>query len=151
MVPLTIAPLTIDSLNASQPVLGEAAALVTREVMQDVITKGTGKKLIDILHYTGFGKSGTAQLVKPTGGYFDDRYMSSFLLGAPFDRPKLAILVTIEDPDKTKGPHGGGALAGPCAARIMNEALEYIGVPTAGELVYKPEKDAAKKSLAHAE
>ena len=70
--------------------------------------------------------------------------MASFLLGAPFERPELAILVTIEDPDKSKGVTGGGALAGPCAAEIMNEALEYIGVPTKGELVYG-EKEASDK------
>jgi cell division protein FtsI (penicillin-binding protein 3) len=142
MVPLSIAPRAPGSLSGSEPVLSEAAALSTREVMQDVITKGTGKKLMDELRFTGFGKSGTAQLVKREGGYYDDRYVSSFLLGAPFDRPKLAILVTIEDPDKKKGPHGGGALAGPCAARIMNEALEYIGVPTDGTLVYKEDKSS---------
>lgn len=147
MVPLSIAPVADGSLTGSMRALGEASALMTREVMQDVIVRGTGKKLKDILHYTAFGKSGTAQLVNPKGGYFDDRYVSSFLLGAPFDRPKIAILVTIEDPDKvkTKGAYGGGALAGPCAARIMNATLEYLGVPTEGELVYAEKKDEAKK------
>ena len=75
--------------------------------------------------------------------------MSSFLLGAPFDQPELAILVTIEDPDKSKGVTGGGALAGPCAAEIMNEALEYIGVPTNGELAYG-DKTTEKKRVARA-
>ncbi|MFZ9913812.1 MAG: peptidoglycan D,D-transpeptidase FtsI family protein [Phycisphaerales bacterium] len=147
MVPLSIAPVADGSLTGSLDAIGEPAALMTREVMQDVIVRGTGKKLKDILHFSGFGKSGTAQLVNPQGGYFDDRYVSSFLLGAPFDRPEVAILVTIEDPDKikTKGAYGGGALAGPCAAKIMNTALEYMGVPTDGELVYAEKKDDAKK------
>ncbi len=148
MVPLSLAPLADDSLSGSQPVLSPKIVAETRAVMEDVILEGTGKRLKNILRYTAFGKSGTAQLVNPKGGYFQDRYMSSFLLGAPFDRPELAILVTIEDPDKSKGVTGGGALAGPCAAEIMNEALEYLGVPQTGELVYGEKKNATKNGIA---
>ncbi len=140
MIPLSITPTAATSLSGAQPVISAKVAQTTREVMQDVILEGTGKRLKNILLYTGFGKSGTAQLVNPKGGYFQDRYMASFLLGAPFEQPELAILVTIEDPDKSKGVTGGGALAGPCAAEIMNEALEYIGVPTDGELAYGEKK-----------
>ena len=145
-----LTPLADDSLSGTQPVLSSKVALETREVMEAVITEGTGKRLKNILLYPAFGKSGTAQLVNPKGGYFQDRYMSSFLLGAPFDRPELAILVTIEDPDKSKGVTGGGALAGPCAAEIMNEALEYLGVPHGGELAYGEKKPAAKNGIAAA-
>jgi cell division protein FtsI (penicillin-binding protein 3) len=153
MIPLSITPTAATSLRGAQPVISAKVAQTTREVMQDVILEGTGKRLKNVLVYTGFGKSGTAQLVNPKGGYFQDRYMSSFLLGAPFDQPELAILVTIEDPDKSKGVTGGGALAGPCAAEIMNEALEYIGVPTNGELAYgekTTDKTTDKKRVARA-
>jgi cell division protein FtsI/penicillin-binding protein 2 len=110
--------------------------------MEDSIRAGTGKKLKDILRYTAFGKSGTAQLVNPKGGYYDGRYISSFIIGAPFDDPKIAVLVAIEDPDlkKTGASYGGGALAGPCAAHIVNGALDYLGVPSDGELVYSEKK-----------
>jgi cell division protein FtsI (penicillin-binding protein 3) len=150
MVPLSMAPQATGSVSGSEPVVSEKTMMVTRETMQDVIREGTGKKLKDILVYSGFGKSGTAQLVNPKGGYFQDRYMSSFLLGAPFDAPELAILVTIEDPDKSKGVTGGGALAGPCAAHIMNEALEYLGVPTDGQLVYSDKKKSGDAEVAAA-
>jgi len=152
MVPLAIAPAAEGSLRGSMPAIGPDAARETREAMQDVIVSGTGKKLKDILVFSAFGKSGTAQLVRPKGGYFDDRYMSSFILGAPFEEPEIVVLVTIEDPDrvKTKGAYGGGALAGPCAARIVNGTLGYLGVPTRGELVYSDKKSSAK-SVARAE
>lgn len=127
------------------PVLNEPVVMATREAMEKVITEGTGKRLKPILHYRAFGKSGTAQLAAPKGGYYADRYMSSFIMGAPYEQPKIVILVTIEDPDKKKlgDGVGGGALAGPCAAKIMNGALEYIGVPHGAELPYEPKTKIA--------
>ena len=146
MVPLSLEPRDPRAQVVSRRALGESSTRVTREVMEDVIRQGTGKKLKDILRYTAFGKSGTAQLVNPKGGYYDGRYISSFIIGAPMEDPKIAVLVTIEDPDKvrTKGSYGGGALAGPCSAHIVNGTLEYLGVPTDGELVYADKKDDKK-------
>ena len=155
MVPLTLEPRDPRAQVPSRRALGEGASRLTREVMEDVIRQGTGKKLKDILRYTAFGKSGTAEMVSPQGGYHDGRYISSFIIGAPLEDPKIAVLVAIEDPDvkKTKGAYGGGALAGPCSAHIVNGALEYLGVPTDGELVYsdkKGEKKEEKKTVAAA-
>ena len=146
MVPLTLEPIATDARIPTRRALGEQAAMVTREVMEDAIKQGTGKKLKDILRFTAFGKSGTAQLVNPKGGYYDGRYISSFIIGAPFEDPRIAVLVAIEDPDKvkTRGSYGGGALAGPCSAHIVNGTLEYLGVPTDGELVYSEKKGPAK-------
>ena len=42
------------------------------------------------------------------GGYHEDRYVSSFIVGAPFDTPRLVILCVIEDLDKRVGPYYGG-------------------------------------------
>lgn len=64
-------------------------------------------------------------------------------MGAPYEQPKIVILVPIEDPDKKKLGDGDGALAGPCAAKIMNGALEYIGVPHGSELPYEPKTKIA--------
>lgn len=151
MVPLSLEPRDARMVPPTRRAIGEQSMLSTRDAMQDVIREGTGKKLKDILRFTAFGKSGTAQLVNPKGGYYDGRYMSSFIIGAPFEDPKIAVLVTIEDPDKvkTKGSYGGGALAGPCAAHIVNGTLEYLGVPNTGELVYS-DKKSEKKTVAAA-
>jgi cell division protein FtsI (penicillin-binding protein 3) len=151
MTPLAMTPSAPGGLGGTMPVLGQRALRETREAMQDVITQGTGKKLKDILRFTGFGKSGTAQLVREQGGYYDDRYIVSFIMGAPFEDTRIAVLVTIEDPDKVKlkGQYGGGSLAGPVAARIVNGALDYLGVPNDGTLVYSDKKQAPR--LAQAE
>jgi cell division protein FtsI/penicillin-binding protein 2 len=148
MVSLSLRPHDASALSGSATVLSAAAVKETREVMEKVITEGTGKRLKDILLYRAFGKSGTAQLTKEKGGYYQDRYMSSFIAGAPYEDPDIVVLVTIEDPDKSKGVTGGGALAGPVVGHIINDVLGYMGVPTEGKLVYSDKKEEPKKKVA---
>jgi cell division protein FtsI/penicillin-binding protein 2 len=133
MVELSLERLPRDREPQTRRVLPEAVALATRDAMRGVLLEGTGRRANLFAMYEVFGKSGTAQLPKPKGGgYYDDRYVSSFIAGAPFDRPKIAVLVVVDDPDKHRLGHnryGGGAIAGPAAVRIINETLQYLGVP----------------------
>ena len=110
-------------------VLSEAIALEAREAMESVVTEGTGRKAQSD-RYRMFGKSGTAQLPKPKGqgkGYYEDRYVSSFIAGAPFRNPRIVCLAVLDDPDKAKG-HFGGSIAGPVCRDVIDETLEYMGV-----------------------
>lgn len=149
MVPLTLRPLAPNALTASAHVLSSGAVDQSRRAMEKVITEGTGKKLKDILYYRAFGKSGTAQLASPKGGYFGDKYLASFIAGAPYDNPEIVVLVTIEDPDakskKTGGATGGGAVAGPVVGHIINDVLGYMGAPSDGELAYAEKKTGSNK------
>jgi len=128
-------------------VLPEPVALMTRDAMRGVMLEGTGHRANKVAMYEVFGKSGTAQLTKPKGGgYYQDRYISSFIAGAPYDHPKIAVIVVIDDPDKHKlgyNNYGGGAIAGPAAVRIINETLQYMGVPV------KPADDSTKVAAAN--
>ena len=116
-------------------VMAEAIALTARDAMEGVMIEGTGRKAQSEL-YRMFGKSGTAQLPKPKGqgkGYFEDRYVSSFIAGAPFENPRIVCLVVLDDPDKSKG-HYGGSIAGPLCRDMVDEVLNYMGVePDQGE------------------
>ena len=111
------------------PVLAEPVALVAREAMERVLAEGTGRKAQSAT-YRMFGKSGTAQLPKPKGqgrGYYEDRYVSSFIAGAPLANPRLVVLCVIDDPDRRKG-HFGGSIAGPVVRDVIDESLNYLGV-----------------------
>lgn len=108
-------------------VLSPELTLQAREAMRDVMTDGTGRRA-QSQHYQLFAKSGTAQLPRRDGrGYHEDRYVSSFIAGAPFTDPRLVVLCVIDDPDKRQG-HYGGAIAGPVVRDVMDEALTYLGV-----------------------
>jgi len=111
-------------------ILDPSIAHLTRSAMRTVMTEGTGRKSQSDT-YRLFGKSGTAQLPKVEGGgYHEDRYVSSFIAGAPFDTPRLVVLCVIEDPDKRIGPYYGGLVAGPVVRDVMDYSLGYLGVPS---------------------
>ncbi len=116
-----------DVMFVRKAITPEIAAL-TRKIMGKVMTEGTGMKSRSE-QYKLFGKSGTAQLPCADGsGYFEDRYIASFIAGAPIDNPKLVVLCVIDDPDKTIG-HYGGTVAGPVVRDVIEQSLNYLRVP----------------------
>jgi cell division protein FtsI/penicillin-binding protein 2 len=120
-----------DVMFVREAITPEIAAL-TRQTMGKVMTEGTGRK-VQSKQYALFGKSGTAQLPRADGkGYFEDRYIASFIAGAPIDSPKLIVLCVIDDPDKTIG-HYGGTVAGPVVRDVMERTLSYLKVPPSVE------------------
>lgn len=115
-----------DVLIVRKAITAETAAL-TRQIMGEVMTEGTGQRAQSKM-YSLFGKSGTAQLPKEDGkGYFEDRYIASFIAGAPIDSPELIVLCVIDDPDKSIAYYGG-TVAGPVVRDVIEDTLQYLGV-----------------------
>jgi cell division protein FtsI/penicillin-binding protein 2 len=112
-------------------VIPEDVARVTREVMAEVMLEGSGRRARSGL-YTMFGKSGTAQLPKAEGGgYYEHRYVSSFIAGAPLSDPRIVVLCVIDDPERAKG-HWGGQVAGPAVRDVIDDTLRYLAVAPDG-------------------
>ena len=122
-----------DRTGSSSSVPGEtvvgrnAAEWVVSVPMQEVITRGTGKKA-QIPGYDVFGKTGTAQSLSPHGGYRHGKYIASFVCGAPVETPQLLVLVVVNQAT-TGGEAFGGRVAAPAAAAILQQALEYRHIP----------------------
>ena len=96
--------------------------------MIGVVEEGTARKAKSE-HYQMYGKTGTAELAVPgQRGYDRDRYTASFIAASPFERPRIVVLAIIDDPDKRKG-HFGGSIAGPVVRDVVDDALQYLGVP----------------------
>ena len=96
--------------------------------MRDVVLRGTGTRA-NLPGYSVFGKTGTAQkLDAETGTYSADKYVSSFLCGAPAENPRVMVLVVVDEPS-TGGSHYGGTVAAPAAAEILRQTLAYLRVP----------------------
>jgi cell division protein FtsI (penicillin-binding protein 3) len=114
--------------STGRRVLSESIARTAREAMRDVITEGTGR-LAQSEKYALFGKSGTAQLPRKDGkGYYEDRYVASFIAGAPLHDPRIVVLCVIDDPDRSID-HFGGKIAGPVVRDLIDQTLTYLGVP----------------------
>ncbi|NIA07672.1 MAG: penicillin-binding protein 2 [Actinobacteria bacterium] len=105
----------------------EVAQLMRRRVLANVVERGTGTRA-KISGWRVFGKTGTSQVPGP-GGYLPDAFVGSFLGGAPLDNPRLCVLVSIGQPDRSIGYYGG-TVAAPAVGSILQQSLAYLGVPT---------------------
>jgi cell division protein FtsI (penicillin-binding protein 3) len=75
------------------------------------------------------GKTGTAQMVNPNGGYFQNRHVCSFVGFLPADDPRLLILVVLYD---VGHGHFGGLYAAPVFSQIAAGAARDLNItPTA--------------------
>ena len=106
-------------------VISEDTSAYMREAMEQVVASGTGKNAY-VSGYRIGGKTATSEILKEEGDQ-ENRYTASFIGVAPMDDPQIAVLVAISDIPESS-PHGGGAIAAPVVARIMEEVLPYIGV-----------------------
>jgi len=76
-----------------------------------------------------YGKTGTAQkIIKDENGkqkYSDDEFISSFIGGAPYQDPKVTVLVIINNP---KDAIYGNVVAAPWAKEIILEMDKYLSL-----------------------
>jgi cell division protein FtsI/penicillin-binding protein 2 len=109
----------------SRRVLSEATSHELTKMLRGVVQDGSGTTA-QIPGYRVAGKTGTAAKPEPTGGYSDSRYVASFVGFAPASRPRLVVLVAVDEP---RGAIWGGVVAGPAFAEIAQFALQYLEVP----------------------
>jgi cell division protein FtsI (penicillin-binding protein 3) len=85
---------------------------------------GTGT-LAAVPGYHVAGKTGTAQKPVP-GGYSSSKFVASFVGFVPATKPRLVILVTVDEPQEAIW---GGVVAAPAFQSIARFALQYLEVP----------------------
>jgi cell division protein FtsI (penicillin-binding protein 3) len=94
-------------------------------MLKDVVAEGTGQYAA-IPGYQVAGKTGTAQKPDSHGGYATGRYVSSFVGILPASRPRLVVLVTVDEP---RGAIWGGVVAAPAFQQIARFDLQYLELP----------------------
>jgi cell division protein FtsI (penicillin-binding protein 3) len=107
-------------------IVSPAVDSVLKQMLTNVVDEhgATGNEA-QIPGYTVGGKTGTAQKPGPNG-YTTGQYVASFVGFVPVAKPRLVVLVTVDD------PHGaifGGVVAAPAFAEIAKFDLQYLGVP----------------------
>jgi cell division protein FtsI/penicillin-binding protein 2 len=94
-------------------------------MLKDVVAEGTGIYAA-IPGYQVAGKTGTAQKPDSHGGYATGRYVASFVGAVPASRPRLVVLVAVDEP---RGAIWGGVVAAPAFQQIARFDLQYLEVP----------------------
>jgi cell division protein FtsI/penicillin-binding protein 2 len=113
-----------------------------KRVLCDVPVRGTGTKARSRT-WNIFGKTGTAHISGPSGGYNDSKYTSSFLAGAPAEDPRVVIAFVIHEPDRSIA-HFGGTVSAPGAGKLIDRVLTYLQVPQSPDLQPPPPHIATK-------
>ena len=91
-------------------------------MLKNVVLDGTGT-LAAVPGYQVAGKTGTAAKVDPDGTYSTSRYVASFIGIVPASRPRLVILVSVDEP---RGAIWGGVVAAPAFSQIARFDLQYL-------------------------
>jgi cell division protein FtsI/penicillin-binding protein 2 len=94
-------------------------------ILTNVVADGTGVEA-QIAGYRVAGKTGTAQVPDARGGYASGKYVASFVGFVPASKPRLVVLVKVQEPTKAIW---GGTVAAPAFAEIARFCLQYLEIP----------------------
>lgn len=100
-------------------VISRATARTLRDFCRRTVTEGTGTgAAVEFMEVSG--KTGTAQVASPSGGYVPGKYVSSFIGFAPSQDPEIVCLIMLNEP-RYSARYGGVSCA-PVFARVCRAA-----------------------------
>ena len=111
---------------ASEQVIHPDIAQVICKMLQMTTQRGGTATRASIPGYNVAGKTGTVRKVNQHG-YSADEHVAVFAGFAPFNNPKVAIVVVVDNP--TQGKFYGGQVAAPVFAKIAYGTMRYLNVP----------------------
>ncbi len=96
------------------------------KMLVGVVEEGTGVRA-GVDGYRVAGKTGTAQKYdKKSGAYCSMKYTASFAGFIPAYKPRVTILVIVDEPE---GVYYGGTVAAPVFSRVAQKIMEYYSIP----------------------
>ncbi len=105
-------------------VMNEKTTQQLTKMLISVVEKGHGKKA-QVAGYQVAGKTGTAQIAKPGGGYYEDRHIGSFGGFFPADAPRFAMVVRLDNPRNTEWAESSAA---PTFGEMAKWMLSYYRI-----------------------
>lgn len=91
-------------------------------LMQYVVDNHTFVPKFDQNTYSVGGKTGTAQIAKPGGGYYDDKFNGTYMGFVGGDSPQYVIVVFVDNP--TIGGYAGTAAAQPIFGKLAHMLID---------------------------
>lgn len=127
--------LEIVSPREERRVISSETANELTSLLAGVVSEGGTGVLASVPGYQIAGKTGTALIAQPNGGYRDTNgevhLLTSFAGFLPAGDPELSIIVMIEEPE---GDASGGRVAAPLFGEISNFALQHFRIPPAASV-----------------
>jgi cell division protein FtsI (penicillin-binding protein 3)/stage V sporulation protein D (sporulation-specific penicillin-binding protein) len=127
-----VRPHLIDRVDGRPIATTKKRRVVSRSVskqmlsmLRAVVLEGTGTEAA-IPGYTVAGKTGTAAKIDSNGRYSTSRYVASFVGLVPATKPRLVIMVMVDEP---RGNIYGGVVAAPAFREIARFNLQHLEVP----------------------
>jgi cell division protein FtsI (penicillin-binding protein 3) len=123
-------------------VVSERVSAEARHMLRQVVTRGTAS-LAEVDGYRVAGKTGTADKPKYTGGYWDDRVITTFAGAFPADRPEYVIVVMLDEPEVEvlgERRRTAGWTAVPVAAELVARVAPLMGM--------RPDHDPTRDAFA---
>jgi len=112
-----------DASRKTEKIFSEEIAEKVRDILIDVVDKGTGSKAGIDKRIVG-GKTGTAQKFDTKiGKYSSSKYRANFVGFIADVNPPLVIAVSVDEPKKS---HFGGVVAAPVFRSIGQKIIPYI-------------------------
>lgn len=136
--------LRTDSVIEGERIFAASTVSQVSRMLEAVVLEGGTGTRAQIAGYKVAGKTGTVKKAV-AGGYSEDRYIAVFAGIAPASQPRLAMVVTINEP--RGDTYYGGEVAAPVFSRVMAGALRMMGVPP-DDVSLRPLKIAALKHTA---
>ena len=102
-----------------------------RDLLRYVVTNGSGKRA-DVPGYDVGGKTGSAQVPGPHGGYIPHALRTSFCGVFPVHNPRYLVFILLDQPHGTKETAGfalAGWTAAPAVGRVIQRIAPLLGVP----------------------
>jgi cell division protein FtsI (penicillin-binding protein 3) len=112
--------------SATRRVVSEATAHSVTQMLAAAVADGTGTEA-QVPGFEVAGKTGTARIPKPEGGYYTDRSIASFIGFLPAGHPKVVIAAILDRPTTVYG----GIAAAPLFQTVARYAIERFGITPA--------------------
>ncbi|MGI3165969.1 peptidoglycan D,D-transpeptidase FtsI family protein [Pseudooceanicola sp. 200-1SW] len=118
-------------------VMSEATSASLRQMLREVVTEGTAS-FGDVQGYEVGGKTGTANKLKPSGGYYEDKTIATFASIFPASDPRYTLILMLDEPETHiygEDRRTAGWTAVPVAAEAIRRIAPLLGLRPAVEPV----------------
>jgi len=104
--------------NVIRQVISPQTGVTLSAMLVSVVEKGYGKSA-EVSGYHIAGKTGTAQIARPGGGYWRSKKITSFIGYGPVEDPRFIMLVKLDNPKR-------GQWGATTAASVFKEVASYL-------------------------